>query len=183
MKTILIPLVFATAFSSAFAETDSARELRQLQDQRQKAVAAAVDPITRRYQTTLEQILRRATLANDLDTAVKIKTELESMKPAAGSASTIVATPSVPAASPTTLPERYLGTWMLKGGDRLYVRTLKPDGVLVTQDGTSEWKVENNKLMLKSGNAGWDSFDLPGRHDRLEGKEPAGGTIILIRPK
>lgn len=58
------------------AETPFEREFKQLRDQREKSVAAAVDPINRRYQASLEQLLRRATQGNDLDTAVKIRKEM-----------------------------------------------------------------------------------------------------------
>lgn len=101
MKSILIPLILISAASSAFAETVAARELQQVQEQRQKAVVAAVDPITRRYQTSLEQLLRRATLANDLDTALKIKTELETL----GAASPTSSATTTTTAPVTTPPE------------------------------------------------------------------------------
>lgn len=63
--------------ASAAAQTDSARELKQLQDQREKAISAATDPINRRYTATLEQLLRRAVQSNDTETANRIRAELQ----------------------------------------------------------------------------------------------------------
>jgi len=59
------------------AESAYDREVQQLTEQRDKAAAAAVEPINRRYQSSLEQLLKRATQAGDLDAAVKIKALLD----------------------------------------------------------------------------------------------------------
>lgn len=90
---------------SGRAESPFERDLKQLQDQRDKALAsvitpldrqyqqlweqlqrvkaerdkasvAAKEPVLRSYQAALEQLLRRATTANDLDAAMKIKQEM-----------------------------------------------------------------------------------------------------------
>ena len=74
---IIIVSLATTATSTILAETPFEREFVQLREQRAKAVAAAVDPINRKYQATLDQLLRRATQGNDLDTAIKLKAELE----------------------------------------------------------------------------------------------------------
>ena len=69
----LAPLVFAGS------EYD--RQLAELAAQRDKAIAEASEPINRRYQTSLEQLLRKATQANDLDAAVKIKNAIAAADP------------------------------------------------------------------------------------------------------
>ena len=66
----------AIVASSLQAETPFEREYKLLRDQRDKAIAAAIDPINRRHQASLDQLLRRATQGNDLETALKIKQEL-----------------------------------------------------------------------------------------------------------
>src|SRR4051812_3131455 len=72
--TFLACLFLAAGALPLLAETsDIGRELNQIEDQHTKAVAAALEPITRRYQVALEQLLKRATQTNDLDTALKIK--------------------------------------------------------------------------------------------------------------
>jgi hypothetical protein len=78
MNKATIPLLAGMAIFAmpAFAETDLARELKQVHEQREKAIAAAVEPINQKYKVTLEQMLRRVTQATDLDTAVAIKEEL-----------------------------------------------------------------------------------------------------------
>ena len=63
----------------AGAQTDAAREFKQQQEERDKALAAAAIPINQRYAAVLEQLLKRATQANDLDTAVKIRAELQKL--------------------------------------------------------------------------------------------------------
>jgi hypothetical protein len=62
--------------SIAAAQNQFERELAQLRDQRDKAAKAATEPIDRRYKAALEQTLRRAMQANDLEAAVKIKAAL-----------------------------------------------------------------------------------------------------------
>jgi hypothetical protein len=79
-------IVLAT--SPLLAETDIGREMNQLQDQHTKAVAAATEPLKRRYQSALEQLLKRATQANDLDTALRIREQLTALGVAAVSPTT-----------------------------------------------------------------------------------------------
>ena len=82
MNTRFIALSFlsTTLFaSSVFGESPIERELAQVAEQRDKALAAAADPIQRKYHATLEQLLRRAMKANDLDAALKIKNELKKL--------------------------------------------------------------------------------------------------------
>lgn len=66
---------------SLYSESQSERELAQLREQRDKAIAAAVDPINRRYHASLDQLLRKATQSNDLEAAVKIQNELKGIQP------------------------------------------------------------------------------------------------------
>jgi len=58
------------------AQSSYEREFQQLTEQRDKAVAAAITPIDRRYHDLLEQLLKRATQANDLAAAMKIQAKL-----------------------------------------------------------------------------------------------------------
>ncbi len=87
--TALLACLFFLAAGPLLAETsDIGRELNQIEDQHTKAVAAALEPITRRYQVALEQLLKRATQTNDLDTALKIKEHLAAIDASAVSPST-----------------------------------------------------------------------------------------------
>lgn len=75
--TITVSLSFASA---AVAGSDIEREFSQLKAQHKKALTQAVEPINRRYQASLEPLLRRATQAGDLDTALKIQNELKAIQ-------------------------------------------------------------------------------------------------------
>jgi hypothetical protein len=75
--TLLLVSVASLSVTSAFAQTDSARELKQLAEQRDASVAAAIAPINRKYTDSLKMLLGKATRAGDLDTALKVRTELE----------------------------------------------------------------------------------------------------------
>lgn len=99
--------------SPLLAETDIGREMNQLQDQHTKAVAAATEPLKRRYQTSLEQLLKRATQANDLDTALKIREQLTAL----GAAS--VSSAEKPRYTRETLPQLLTTSewsWSTKAG-------------------------------------------------------------------
>ena len=74
--TTCIAIASACITSTLVAEPPFDRDLKQLKEQRDRAIAAASEPINRRYRESLEQLLRRATQGNDLDTALKVKTEL-----------------------------------------------------------------------------------------------------------
>src|SRR5688572_29904440 len=75
MKTqpINIAVTLCAFVSAASGESAFERDLKQLIDQRDKAIAAAAAPINTRFNTAAEQLLRRATQSGDLDSANKIK--------------------------------------------------------------------------------------------------------------
>ena len=76
MKSKTVLLVLGVLALTAAADSPFSRDYKVLQDQYRKALAAAEEPINRRYQTSLEQLLRQATSGNDLETAIQIKEEL-----------------------------------------------------------------------------------------------------------
>lgn len=106
----------ALLLTSAVGQTDAARELKQLQDQREKSLTAAAEPINRRYQAALEQLQRRATQTNDLDVAVTIKEELRLLAAAGMGAFPDTANPPSKAKSATESVSRLAGTSWLWGG-------------------------------------------------------------------
>jgi hypothetical protein len=73
--------------SQALAQNDLVREMNRLQDEYVKAVAAATEPLSRRYQASLEQLLKRAMLAKDTETAAKIQEQLTALQTATASPS------------------------------------------------------------------------------------------------
>ncbi len=74
LLTLLPTLLLALPL---FADTDMARELKQLVEQRDVAAAVALAPVNKRHTEALTQLLAHATRAGDLDTAVKARAELE----------------------------------------------------------------------------------------------------------
>ena len=72
MKTqIAFVLAAVVAASPLYAESPFERELATLTQQRDKDIAAATEPITRRYRASLEQLLRKATQDGDFDAGQK----------------------------------------------------------------------------------------------------------------
>lgn len=83
MKPIAIALQLLAITLSApslFAESPLDKEFIQLQEQHEKALQAAVEPVNRRHQAALESLLRRATQAGDLQTANKISEQLKKLE-------------------------------------------------------------------------------------------------------
>ena len=77
VRTLIVTFGIVCVGSQLFgADSAFERDVKQLSKQRDKEIEAAVEPINRRYQAALEQLLRRATQANDLDSAIKIKAAL-----------------------------------------------------------------------------------------------------------
>ena len=99
--TVIAVVLTSTAIC---AESQSERELAVLKEIRDKAIAAATEPINRRHQASLEQLLRRATQAGDLAAAVKIKAEMEGGEEAA-------AAPAATDMSPRTVRKALSGAW------------------------------------------------------------------------
>lgn len=62
-----------------FAQSSYEQELKQLTEDRDRALASAAEPINRRYKASLEQLLRKATQNGDLQTALKIDEALRNL--------------------------------------------------------------------------------------------------------
>jgi hypothetical protein len=94
MNRLAFALPFATLLllgGPASAEPDSERQLTELQAEHRKALAAAVEPVNRRYAAALEQLLRHATLSNDIASAVKIKAEMDTLSDGSESLAVLIA--------------------------------------------------------------------------------------------
>ena len=82
MNLLLIVVVFVCAFLVAnpiLAQSLLNDEYSRLQDQKMKATDAAVEPINRRYQVALENLLRKAIQSGDLKMANLIDRDLKSL--------------------------------------------------------------------------------------------------------
>jgi hypothetical protein len=86
-------------------------EITQLREQHDEAIAAASEPINRRYQSSLEQTLQRAMQSNDLDAVAEIKTALAELSPnaptGAGKSGAVVGS----ASEQTGVKGRFSGIW------------------------------------------------------------------------
>jgi hypothetical protein len=136
MKTARILLMLVALSGAAKAESPFIREMTQLQQQRDRALAAAGDPIQRSYRTNLEALLRRASQANDLQAVGVLRAELEK---AGGAAPGVAAQPSQPAnaAAVDVLTSRLVNTkWVWFGKETL---TLLPDGKAEWSTGKQIW--------------------------------------------
>lgn len=75
---------FAALATSAFAQTGAYNtEYERLQKAYEAAIQQAIKPIQSRYADALEQLIRKASQAGDLETAVKAKVALEQLTPPA----------------------------------------------------------------------------------------------------
>lgn len=122
---------------SLFAASPLERELAQLREERDKAIAAATDPINRRYQASLEQLLHRATQTNDLDTTNKIKAEMTG-----GAADPQAATHF--AGGPRSIEKTLPGEWNWEGQNHKSWGTFVQNGEYRMDGVTHGWKVSAN---------------------------------------
>ena len=78
MKYTAVIIAFTATAGQLFADDlHFIDDLERLQKQRDKEIAAAIEASNRRYQASLEQLSGKATKANALDAALKIKQALE----------------------------------------------------------------------------------------------------------
>lgn len=162
--------LFLTTAALVYAQSSYERELAQLKDQRDQAKAAVVEPIERRYQAALEQLVRRATQAGDLEGALKVKEELDRF-------------PS--SSDPRNTPLELIGIWEVydqvsKGGA---MREFKPNGKLVSTDPPGgHWAINGNKLIVTYNDPKEvDTFDLPIRNHQLSGISKLKHALVLNR--
>ena len=161
---VLLAAVISAPFSVLAADSVLSRELEDLQKQRIRALADAAEPINRKYQASLEQLLRRATQASDLETAIKVKE-------------------AIAANVPSPIPTGFEGNWTVRayGSDR--PRKLLPDHKVITENGPEgTWKVTGSKLIITFP-SGSDVFYLPIQDDKLIGKNTPGAPLVMTRVK
>jgi hypothetical protein len=167
MKYLAI-LTFVVSTGSLVAQSAFDREYQQLTDQRNKALAAASEPINRRYKADLGVLLRKATQGNDLPTAVKIKeaiTKLEGASPALGSSNK----PS--------------GSWRFTINGRDYVRTFHEDGTITGEGitGTGKWRSSGGKIVVTYPNGHETKLDLPLNPKGAKAEGDGGDKQIAVR--
>lgn len=173
----LLPILAALCASTALnAQSSYERELESLDEQRSKAVAAAIAPIDQRYRLALEQLMQRATQNKDLETALKIKQRLGAFP--------------VLANSPAQTAETFEGDWTVKvvGQGKIYYtgpRILRADHSIGTEKGSNSgtWSVTDTKLILRYSWGGSDEYYLPIRAKAMKGKNERGQELLLTKSK
>ncbi len=148
------------------APPDYLAEFDKITQHRYEATKAVSEALLRQYCADLEPLLRSATQSNDLDAALRIKSELAT----------------------ATYKLQCLGQWNLENltdghkgvielhGDGTFTAGLKPLGV---------WEIEGSDLVLHHANRGGhhDRLKLPVREGELAGHNSMGHRIQLHRPK
>jgi hypothetical protein len=162
-----------------FAQSSYERELKQLGEQRDKALAAAAQPINRNYQAALQNLLLRASQNKDVAAVSAIADALKAIAVA-------TETPAAATASMPSDTRQYEGTWRIATASGRFIgfRTLNPDGTAL--DGAtpgSSWKIVGNKLNIIKRNGGIDSFDLPLHGDKLNGQGDDKNRLTLTKVK
>lgn len=159
----LVPCLLAPLVTLRAADSPVEQELKVLQEQREKAVAAALDPIERRYQESLEQMLRRALQAKDLEASVKIQEAISLL--------------------PKEATKQLAGTWNLKASTG-YASTL-----IFRSDGTGShaggekfpWRIVGAIVFIGLDDSKADKFYLPIKNGEMKGINVWGNELTLTK--
>ena len=174
MKFLSVALVAltATAWPTLLQAADAAHDLDLLIADHDRAVAAALDPVNRRYVTQLESLQRRATQANDLETALKIKKMIDEIGDtlSGGSARADV-----------------VGTWNFefKATGAKVVMKFLIDGSWLETPGADKgtWEIKGKNLIVNySTRPGvFDKYELPIRAGRLSGSNSSNEPVSMMK--
>jgi hypothetical protein len=164
-------LIAATPLFAASDET----EFLQLREKRDEALANAAKPINQQYQTSLQQLLRRAIDDKDKDTAAKIQFELQSLS-TGGTASLLPADAAARsvAADPATFQGQLAETKWRLNPDKTFV--LHADGT-----STSNWTPRRGSWKIIGPNTLELSIWNVARTDQVSIAQ--GGTLITWQNK
>lgn len=163
-------IVFAVLSTpQAWGQITYGNNLQDLKEQRDKALAAAVDPINRKYQTALEQLMDKATQNKDLESAVKIQEELRILA-ANGTASTTL-TPKSKAGE--DLVGRLPGTsWFWGSGNTMKFKFL-PNGHFDGHFKGATWQALSPEIVFYSwgGNSFSGVMRVDKKFERIDAAE------------
>ena len=153
------------------AATEAEREFDRLTQERDKALASAAEPINRRYQSALDALLKKATQANDLETALKIKQATDRL-------ATQISTAS------SRLNSELFGTWRVHNlADGLKATyDINPDNTFhMNGRRTGTWEVKKNQLILHYDVRLFERYDLPAQSGKLKGVNDPGQALTMTR--
>jgi hypothetical protein len=174
MKNSLLTSIAAALVATSvpiLAASPIEQEFKQLQQQRDKAIADATDPINRRYQVALEQLLRKATQANDLDAALKIRQFLQGQAQPAEKSN----------------GREFIGRWTIAMPDNGWHAEveIKKDGTYHQTSpagGFDEvWEATGDTLKLTNKTKGINTFSLPMKNRTLSGTDNTGRVVTLTK--
>jgi len=144
--------------------SDTARDFDQLTAGHDRALANAAEAIDRLYQTALEALLPRATLANDPDAAVRIKQALEKVSAKANIA----------------------GAWNFVNhtdGVKSVVEFKANHAFRWNGKHVGMWNINDKQLIITHDNRGGhqDYYNLPIRDGKLDGTNTPRQKITITR--
>jgi hypothetical protein len=173
-----LPIAIALLLPTAARAIEYGRELDALIQDHDRAAAAAVEPIHRRFRDQLETLQRRATQANDLETALRIKKMLEEMGDAAGGA-----------AGGGFAKTDIVGNWTFEnkaagpGGPKVAYRFVADGSLFVGAQKVGTWEIKGKQLeIVYTNNPGTvDHYELPARAGKLAGANNSNQPLGLTK--
>ena len=150
MKHLAALIALTSTISSLSAQTSFDRDLQQLKEQRDKSAASAVEPINRRYQSALEQLIGRATQAKDLESALKIKEELRVLTLGGTAAALEASTTATKSKGGSDLVAKLPGTTWLWGGEPSMKFTFLAGGRFDGHFKGASWRVVSPEMVSYS---------------------------------
>ena len=163
-RLLISAIIVSLALPSLHAASDAAQEFERLTAERDKALAAAAEPIYRRYQTDLEELLRRATEADDFAMILRIKKELKSISTKA----------------------EMVGAWNFinhTDGVKAVVEFNPDNTFLWNGKKVGTWEVNEKQVVITHHNRGGhqDYYNLPVRDGKLDGTNTPNQKISITR--
>jgi hypothetical protein len=161
MKTASLIVCGLIGFAP-FAVSQSAfdRELASLSEQREAALLKAIRPINDQYRKSLEQMLKKATQASDLDAAIRIKKELDGVKGELNnvpSSDKLISNPPKPSIS-DKLALKLKGTSWLWGKPPISKFTFLPNGEFEGHMKFARWSVIDDDAIFYKGDLNNDTI-------------------------
>ena len=177
--------IVAALATHAFGQSYS-DDFNKLRDDQQKSIRAVVEPINRRYVEALEQLLRKATQAGDLTTAVAVKEELarygQTTTGGAGAGSP-TATSTVAALGNSGILPILNGKWKSHTEDGVDDMLLfRPDGTVYQEVHKKQghWRVQGDILVITFGKEG-QRYPLPLDAKTNKGKTEADRAVRITK--
>ena len=177
LHKVLFAASLVFSLSPAHAQSDAARELKQIQADREKNLKETTEPITQRYreevraasekinqrdQASLEKLLDRATRDADFDTALKIKAAIDTL--------------------PQVVAKQIAGVWALRANTGYGATVTFQSNGTGTHSGYGkfQWRIDGTTLYLGPSD-GADRFQLPIVEGKLKGANGLGNELTMTR--